>query len=97
SRYLFYQLLVNLSLGVFIGTGLYFIGVPSPMLFGALATLLRFVPYVGVWIASAFPLLLAFAIDPGWAKFGWTAGLFAAAELVTANVIEPLVYGSQTG
>ncbi|MDB6058697.1 MAG: transporter, partial [Verrucomicrobiales bacterium] len=75
----------------------YFIGVPSPMLFGALATLLRFVPYVGVWIAAAFPLLLAFAIDPGWAKFLWTCGLFAAAELITANVIEPLLYGSQTG
>jgi predicted PurR-regulated permease PerM len=97
SRYLFYQLLVNVSLGIFIGTGLYFIGVPSPMLFGALATLLRFVPYVGVWIAAAFPLLLAFAIDPGWTKFLFTGGLFAAAELVTANVIEPLVYGSQTG
>jgi predicted PurR-regulated permease PerM len=97
SRYLLYQLLVNLSLGVLIGTGLYFIGVPSPMLWGALATLLRFVPYVGVWIAASFPFLLAFAIDPGWSKFLWTAGLFGCAELVTANVIEPLVYGSQTG
>jgi len=97
SRYLFYQLLVNLCLGVFIGTGLYFIDVPSPMLFGALATLLRFVPYVGVWIAASFPLLLAFAIDPGWTKFLWTSGLFATAELITTNIIEPLVYGSQTG
>jgi predicted PurR-regulated permease PerM len=97
SRYLLFQLLVNLCLGVLIGTGLYFIGVPSPMLFGALATLLRFVPYVGVWISAAIPLLLAFAIDPGWAMFFWTAGLYVGAELVTANVIEPVLYGSQTG
>jgi predicted PurR-regulated permease PerM len=97
SRYLLFQLLVNLCLGTFIGTGLYFIGVPSPMLWGALATLLRFVPYVGVWIAASFPLLLAFAIDPAWSKFFWTAGLFATAELITANIIEPLLYGSQTG
>jgi hypothetical protein len=97
SRYLLLQLLVNLCLGIFIGTGLYFIGVPSPMLWGALATLLRFVPYVGVWISATAPLLLAFAIEPGWAKFLWTAGLYATAELITANVIEPLLYGSQTG
>jgi predicted PurR-regulated permease PerM len=97
SRYLAYQLLVNLCLGILIGTGLYFIGVPSPMLWGALATLLRFVPYVGVWIAAAAPLLLAFTIDSGWSKFLWTAGLYSGAELVTANVIEPVLYGSQTG
>ncbi|MGZ4961555.1 MAG: AI-2E family transporter [Limisphaerales bacterium] len=97
SRYLLFQLLVNLCLGTLIGTGLYFIGVPSPMLWGAMATLLRFVPYVGVWIAAATPLVLAFAIDPGSTKFLWTAGLYCGAELTTANIIEPLVYGSQTG
>ena len=97
SRYLLFELLVNLCLGTLIGTGLYFIGVPSPMLWGAMATLLRFVPYVGVWIAAATPLALAFAIDPGWTKFLWTAGLYCSAELTTANIIEPLVYGSQTG
>lgn len=97
SRYLLFQLLVNFCLGIFIGTGLYFIGVPSPMLWGALATMLRFIPYVGVWISAISPLALAFAIEPGWAKFFWTAGLYCGAELVTSNVIEPFVYGSQTG
>lgn len=97
SRYLLFQLLVNLCLGILIGVGLYFIDVPSPMLWGAMVTLLRFIPYVGVWIAAATPLLLAFAIEPGWAKFLWTAGLFCGGELVTSNVIEPFLYGSQTG
>ena len=62
-----------------------------------MATLLRFIPYVGVWISAIAPLALAFAIEPGWAKFFWTTGLYCSAELVTSNVIEPYVYGSQTG
>ena len=59
--------------------------------------LLRFIPYVGCWIAAAAPILLAFAIQPGWTKLAWTGGLFLTAELVTANLIEPVLYGSSTG
>lgn len=67
------------------------------MLWGALAILLRFIPYLGSWIAAAGPLLLAFAVEPGWAKLAWTAGLFLVSELITGNIIEPLLYGSSTG
>jgi predicted PurR-regulated permease PerM len=97
SRYLLMQLIVNCCFGLLIGTGLYFIGVPSPMLWGALGMLLRFIPYVGSWIAAAAPLLLAFAIQPGWGKLAWTGGLFLVSEVVTGNIIEPLLYGSSTG
>lgn len=97
SRYLFMQLVVNLCYGLLIGLGLYFIGIPSPLLWGVLATILRFIPYAGAWISAAIPLLLAFAVDPGWAKLLWTGGLFLAVELFTANVIEPVLYGASTG
>jgi len=97
SRYLLMQLIVNCCFGVRIGLGLYLIGVPNPLLWGAMATLLRFIPYVGAWIAAAAPLLLAFAIHPGWAKLAWTGGLFLIAEVLTGNIIEPLLYGSSTG
>ncbi len=95
--YLSMQLVVNASYGVPVGLGLYLIGIPHALLWGLLSTLLRFVPYIGVWIAAAFPLGLALAIDPGWAKLAWTLGLFMVAEAVTANLVEVWVYGARTG
>ncbi len=62
-----------------------------------LATLLRFVPYIGAWISSAFPLGLSLAIAPGWSMPAETLGLFLAVELITANVLEPWLYGTSTG
>ena len=97
SRYLVAQLMVNTSYGIAIGLGLWIIGIPHAALWGLLATLLRFIPFVGPWIAASFPLLLSIAVDPGWTMMFWTAGLFIAAELLTNNVVEVLVYGTSTG
>lgn len=97
SRYLAMQLVVNLGYGVPMGVGLWLIGVPGAPLWGLLATLLRFVPYAGPVIAAAFPLLLAFAVDPGWQMLGWTLALVVTLELVSNNFIEPWLYGASTG
>ncbi|MFL5281057.1 MAG: AI-2E family transporter [Rhodopila sp.] len=97
SRYFLTQLAVNASFGLVTGTGLYFIGVPSPVLWGVLGMLLRFVPYIGAWLAAALPLGLAAAIVPGWSMLLWTAGLYAVVELVIGQAVEPLVYGHSTG
>jgi predicted PurR-regulated permease PerM/GAF domain-containing protein len=97
SRYLRMQLLVNTSYGVPIGVGLYFIGVPNALLWGALAIVLRFIPYVGPFIAAAFPVALALAVDPGWSMVLWTLALFVVVELVSNNAIEPWLYGHSTG
>ena len=97
SSFLLMQLMVNASYGVPIGIGLYLIGVPNAFLWGLLATLLRFIPYLGPFIAALFPLLLAFAVDPGWTMLLWTAALLVCMELVSSNIIEPWLYGSSTG
>lgn len=97
SRYLLVQSAINASVGVLVGTGLWFIGVPNPALWGILAMLLRFVPYIGPFIAVAFPAALAVAVDPGWAMMFWVVGLFLTLELVTAYVIEPWLYGQSMG
>src|SRR6201996_5618103 len=76
SRLFLNQLLINTGFGILIGTGLWLIGIPSPVLWGILATVLRFVPYIGSVIAAAFPLVLAVAVDPGWSMLAWTAALF---------------------
>lgn len=97
SRYLSMQLLVNCCFGFLVGTGLHFIGMPSPWLWGVLALILRFIPFVGPWIAAVPPMMLALAIVPGWEKLAWTTGLFMVVELITSNLVEPVLYGSSTG
>ncbi|MGH7043514.1 MAG: AI-2E family transporter, partial [Acetobacteraceae bacterium] len=97
SRYYLAQLAVNAGFGTTIGVGLFVIGVPSPMLWGVLAMLLRFVPYLGSPLAMLLPVALAVAVAPGWSMALWTVALFAAAELVTSQAVEPFTYGRSTG
>ena len=97
SRYFLSQLGINTAFGVVVTLGLTLIGVPSPLLWGSLAALLRFVPYVGAIIAAALPIALAAAVEPNWSMALWTAGLFLVSEGLTGQVIEPLVYGHSTG
>ena len=97
ARYLLSQLAVNASYALPIGIGLWVIGVPNAPLWGLMALILRFIPYIGPIIASIFPLILALAVDPGWTMVLWTAALFVVLELVSNNVVEPWVYGSRTG
>src|SRR6185312_14646870 len=94
SRYLVMQLIVNLSYGIPIGIALYFVGVPNAILWGLLAAVLRFIPYLGPFIAALFPIALSIAVDPGWTMLFWVAGLFLVAELISNNVVEPWLYGS---
>ena len=97
SRYLLMQLVVNVSYGIPVAIGLYFIGVPNSILWGALSTVLRFIPYLGPWIAAAFPILLSLAVSPDWMAPLLTIGLFIVLELFSNNVMEPWLYGSSTG
>ena len=97
TRYFLTQAAINASFGLLIGFGLFLIGLPSPVLWGLLAALLRFVPYVGAVTAAVLPIGLAAAVDPGWSKALWTTGLFIVAEGVTGQILEPVLYGSSTG
>jgi predicted PurR-regulated permease PerM len=97
SRLFLTQLVLNACFGLVIGTGLWFIGVPSAPLWGMLAMILRFVPYIGAVISAIFPLVLAAAVDPGWTMVLWTAALFLIVEPIVGHVIEPLLYGQSTG
>ena len=97
SRYFLSQVLINSAYGVFIALGLWLIGVPSPIVWGILAMLMRFVPYVGPFIAAAFPLLLAAVVAPGWTTFLLTFVLYLISETLMGQVVEPVVYGHGTG
>ena len=97
SRYFLFQLALNVSFGCFIGVGLWAIGLPNPVLWGILAALMRFVPYVGSVIALVLPFLLALAAAPGWSLALMVLGMFILADLLMGQVIEPLLYGHSTG
>jgi predicted PurR-regulated permease PerM len=97
SRYLSMLFLINVTFGASVGIGLYLIGVPNAILWGILAAALRFIPYVGPWIAAAMPIGLSMAISTGWVAPILTVGLFIVLELFSNNVLEPWLYGKNTG
>jgi predicted PurR-regulated permease PerM len=97
SRYFLTQLGLNACFGVVIALGLWAIGVPSPLVWGIFAALMRFVPYIGSFVAGALPVGLAAAVDPGWSMALMTLALFVVLEPIMGHVIEPLVYGQSTG
>ncbi|MCJ2047972.1 AI-2E family transporter [Methylobacterium sp. J-078] len=97
SRFFLAQLGLNIAYGIVIGFGLWWIGLPNPILFGVLATVFRFVPYVGAVISTVLPLIVATAVDPGWTMAIAVAALFLIVEPIAGHVIEPLLYGHSTG
>jgi predicted PurR-regulated permease PerM len=97
SRYLSVQILLNFTFGASVAVGLYFIGVPGAILWGMLGMVLRFVPYVGAWIAAAPAIGLSLAISTGWLPPILTLALFAGLDLFIGNVMEPWLYGKHTG
>ena len=97
SRYFVSQFAVNFGVGLAIGLGLALLGVSQAILLGALATLLRFVPYVGIWLAALLATALAIAVVPGWSLGICTVGLFVVVELIAGQAVEPNLYGHATG
>jgi len=97
SRFFVSQFLVNLGVGAMVGVGLALIGLPHALFWAALTLLLRFVPYVGVWIAALFAALLAAAVAPGWSLTILTVSTFAVVEVIAAQLVEPQLYGHTTG
>ncbi len=97
SQYFLYQLALNAGFGTLIGLSLWAIGLPNPLLWGILAMLMRFVPYIGVFIALGPPLLLAVAVMPGWTLAILVLALFIGSETIMGQVVEPLIYGHSTG
>lgn len=97
SRFLLNQLLVNASFGLCFGIGLFALGVPYAFLWGFLTAVLRFVPYVGTWTAASFPLILSFAVSTNWTQPILVLAFFGVLGAITANAVEPLLFGRSTG
>ncbi|CAN5364503.1 AI-2E family transporter [soil metagenome] len=97
SRLFLNQMILNATFGLLVGIGLQLIGVPSAPLWGLVAIVLRFVPYVGSPISAVFPLILAAAVGAGWGMLLMTLALFATLQVIFSQVIEPMIYGRSSG
>jgi predicted PurR-regulated permease PerM len=97
GRFLAQQSAINGSFGVVIAAGLMGIGIPYAPLWGFVAAVLRFVPFVGTLFAMLIPAALAFAQFPGWWQLVATLGLFLGLDVLVAYAVEPIVIGAKTG
>jgi predicted PurR-regulated permease PerM len=97
SGFLMGQLMVNTGFAILLGIGLFLIGIPNAFLWAVLTLVLRFLPYVGLWISAFFPLALSIAISAGWREPVLTLALYGVLEVITNNVVEPFVLGGSTG
>lgn len=97
SRYLTMQLIINGTFGLAVGIGLLLIGVPYALLWALCAAVLRYIPYVGPWIAALMPLSVSLITSPGWTQVLLVLGLFLVLELLSNNIMEPWLYGRGVG
>ena len=97
SHYLFLQSIVNASYGLIIGFSLYMMHLPNAALFGVIAGILRFLPYIGPPIGAFLPVMLSLAVFGDWTRPLIVMGIFVVIEIVVANFIEPMLYGARTG
>ena len=97
SRYLFAQFLLNTGFGIAVGVVLFVIGVPYALLWAFMAILLRFIPYIGPWLAAIMPTALSLAYFPGWITPLMVVGAFVLLELTTNLLLEPQLYGESAG
>jgi predicted PurR-regulated permease PerM len=97
SRYLLMQAIINGSFGFAVGLGLFLIDVPFAILWGFLAAVLRFIPYVGPVVSAFMPSALSLAVFPGWMQPLLVIGLILILELASNMIMEPLLYGQSAG
>lgn len=97
SRFFVSQFAVNFGVGAVIWLGLAIIGVPNAPLWATLTAILRFVPYIGVWLAAILATLLAAAVAPGWSLMLMTLSLYVVVETIAGQLVEPQLYGHSTG
>jgi predicted PurR-regulated permease PerM len=97
ARYLLMQFIINVTYGLTFAIGLFFLGVEYAALWGVTAAVLRYIPYLGPWIAGSLPVLYSLLTSAGWGQPLGAVALVIVLELLSNNVMEPLLYGRGVG
>jgi uncharacterized BrkB/YihY/UPF0761 family membrane protein len=87
------QSIINGSFGCAVGLGLFLIGLPHAIVWGFLAAILRFIPYIGFTAATILPTTLSLAVFQGWLQPLLIIGLIMGLELVLNVGLEPFIEG----
>ncbi len=87
--------MVYLAVGILNSVGLLLLGIPHAILFGFIAAVLTFIPYVGIMIGSLLPITVAWATyDSAWYPLG-VIGIFMFVQYLEANIIFPFAVSSR--
>jgi predicted PurR-regulated permease PerM len=97
SRFMLSQFLTNASFGVAVGAGTLVLGLEYPLLWGVVAGLMRYIPYVGSLLAALFPTVQCVVQFTSWWPAILVVGIILGLELIYANVVEPYFYGHSVG
>ncbi|MBL8880183.1 MAG: AI-2E family transporter [Phycisphaerales bacterium] len=97
SQFFVAQVIANLTVGAAIGLGLYVFGIPHAALWGLMAALLRFIPYLGPVLAAVFPVAMCLAMFDGWVHALFVIGWTLLVDVLSANFVEPWLFGSRVG
>ncbi|OAI56349.1 hypothetical protein AYO47_09105, partial [Planctomyces sp. SCGC AG-212-M04] len=97
SRYLLMLFVVNSTYGLAVAFGLWAMGVPYAIMWGLFAGLVRYVPYIGPWVGATMPIVTSLVTSIGWTQPLMVVGLFVVIELISNNVMEPILYGHSVG
>ncbi len=93
SRYLFTITLINISLGIVVGVGMWFLGMPTPYIFGIIAALANFIPYIGALIGMAAAVAVAVVSFDTLSLPLMVGGFYFMCTFLEGQVITPLIVG----
>jgi predicted PurR-regulated permease PerM len=93
SQYLLTTTIINFGLGLVIGTGMWVMGMPNPLLWGVMAMLLNYLPFVGAIIGAIIVFLVAVITFDSIAFAAIAPSIYLAVNIVEANLITPVMVG----
>jgi predicted PurR-regulated permease PerM len=95
SVYLFTTTLINIGVGVVTGIVLHLLGMPNAVLWGVVATVLNFVPYVGAVANTVLLGLAGFVTFEDTGRALMVPGAFLLLNLIESNLVTPMIYGNR--
>ena len=93
SAYLIGLTAINLALGILVGLAAFVIGIPNPVLWGALATSVGFAPYAGSVITASVLTLVGMTTFNSWLQALALPSIFLIIAFIASNVVLPHVLG----
>ncbi len=93
SRYLYTVTVINIFTGISVGTGMYVIGLPNPVLWGVMAGFLVFLPYIGPLIGISIVTVVAFLTFDSIGRVLLAPAIYITLETIQGQIVTPMVLG----